>query len=75
MTSKIKGMTLKIYEILDFSGIARADYIIHNGEPHLIEINAVPGQSAESIIPKMAAHEGLSLKQLFEDVIEVALKG
>jgi len=75
MTSKIKAMTLKVYEILDFSGIARADYIIHNGEPHLIEINAVPGQSAESIIPKMAAHEGLSLKQLFEDVIEVALKG
>ena len=75
MTSKIKAMTLKVYEILDFSGIARADYIIHNGEPHLIEINAVPGQSTESIIPKMAAHEGLSLKQLFEDVIEVALKG
>ena len=75
MTSKIKAMTLKVYEILDFSGIARADYIIHNGEPHLIEINAVPGQSAESIIPKMAAHEGLSLKQLFEDVIEVVLKG
>ena len=75
MTSKIKAMTLKVYEILDFSGIARADYIIHNGEPHLIEINAVPGQSAESIIPKMAAHEGIALKQLFEDVIEVALKG
>ena len=75
MTAKIKGLTLKIYEILDFSGIARADYIIHNGEPHLIEINAVPGQSAESIIPKMAAQEGVSLKQLFEDVIQVALKG
>jgi D-alanine-D-alanine ligase len=75
MTSKIKTMTLKVYEILDLSGIARADYIIHDGEPHLIEINTVPGQSAESIIPKMAAQEGVSLKQLFEDVIEVALKG
>ena len=75
MTAKIKKMTLKVYEILDFSGIARADYIIHNGEPHLIEINAVPGQSAESIIPKMAAEQGVSLKQLFEDVIQVALKG
>jgi D-alanine-D-alanine ligase len=74
MTKKIKGLTLKVYEILGFSGIARADYIIHDGEPHLIEINAVPGQSAESIIPKMAAQEGVSLKQLFEDVIQVALK-
>jgi len=74
MVKRIKETTLKVYEILDFSGIARADYIIHNGEPHLIEINAVPGQSAESLIPQMAAHEGISLKQLFGDVIEVALR-
>lgn len=74
MTEKIKTITKKIYEILDLSGIARADYIIHNGEPHLIEINTVPGLSAESIIPQMATHEAISLKQLFGDVLEVALK-
>ena len=73
MTDKIKATTLKIYEILDFSGIARADYIIHNGEPHLIEINCVPGMTEESIIPQMVAHEGISLKQLFSEVLEVAL--
>jgi len=71
---KIKATTQKVYEILGLSGIARADYILHNGEPHLIEINTVPGQSAESIIPQMASHEGVSLKQLFDDVLEVALK-
>lgn len=70
---KIKETTKKIYEILDLKGICRADYIIQNNEPYLIEINTVPGQSAQSIIPQMAAHEGISLKQLFDDVITFSL--
>ena len=69
----IKATTQKIYEILDLSGICRADYIVVNDVPHLIEINTVPGQSAQSIIPQMAAHEGISLKDMFNDVISVAL--
>lgn len=69
----IKATTQTIYEILDLSGICRADYIVVNDVPHLIEINTVPGQSAQSIIPQMAAHEGIPLKELFNDVISVAL--
>jgi len=69
----IKATTQKVYEILDLSGICRADYIVVNDVPHLIEINTVPGQSAQSIIPQMVAHEGISLKDLFNDVISVAL--
>jgi D-alanine-D-alanine ligase len=72
IASKVKEETKKIYGILDLSGIARADYILQNDEPYLIEINAVPGLSKESLIPQMAAHEGISLKQLFNEVIEVA---
>ncbi len=70
---KVKENTKKIYEKLGLSGIARADYILHNGVPHLIEINTVPGQSAESIIPQMAAAAGIELKDLFNEVIEYAL--
>lgn len=70
---KVKETTKKVYEILDLSGICRADYIIVNDIPHLIEINTVPGQSAQSLIPQMAAHEGILLKELFNDVMDVAL--
>ncbi|MCO6501328.1 MAG: D-alanine--D-alanine ligase [Vicingus serpentipes] len=73
LTRKIKATTRKIYEIIDLKGICRADYIIQNNEPYLIEINTVPGQSAQSIIPQMAAHERISLKQLFNEVIEIAI--
>ena len=74
LVQKIKIITKKIYEILDLEGIARADYILQQGDPYLIEINTVPGLSKESLIPQMAAHQEISLKQLFSEVMEVAIK-
>ncbi len=73
IASKVKSCTKKIVEILDLKGIARADYILQDKEPYFIEINTVPGLSSASLIPQMAAYDGISLKQLFNDVIEVAL--
>lgn len=73
IAERVKATTKKVYEILDLKGIARADYILQNGEPYLIEINTVPGLSNESLIPQMAAYEGISLKQLFNEVIAVCL--
>ena len=73
LTQKVKETTSKIYSILGLAGICRADYIIQQGEPYLIEINTIPGQSEASLIPQMAAYEGISLKELYNDVIELAL--
>lgn len=73
LATKVKAVTKQIVELLDMDGIARADYIIQNNEPYLIEINTVPGLSKESLIPQMAAHEGISLKRLFNEVIEVTI--
>ncbi len=73
LTAKIKKTTLTIYNLLGLEGIARVDYIVENNIPYVIEINTVPGQSAESIIPKMAEVEGISLAELFNEVIEVTL--
>jgi D-alanine-D-alanine ligase len=74
METKVKAITTKIVELLDMNGIARADYIIQGNEPYLIEINTVPGLSKESLIPQMAACEGIPLKQLFNEVLEKAYK-
>jgi D-alanine-D-alanine ligase len=73
ITSKVKALTTKIVELLDMDGIARADYIIQGNEPYLIEINTVPGLSAASLIPQMAACEGIPLKQIFNEMMEVTL--
>ena len=70
ITKKIKKLTHDIYDILGLRGIARVDYILKDEIPYLIETNTVPGQSAESIIPQMAAIDGISMKELFSEVIE-----
>ena len=74
LTKKIKTLTNHIYDILNLKGIARIDYIVTTkGSPYIIEINTVPGQSAESIIPQMAEVEGIGLEELFGEVISTTM--
>jgi D-alanine-D-alanine ligase len=73
LTNKIKAVTQEIFELLDLKGIARADYILQGDEPYLIEINTVPGMSGASLIPQMAEHDGIALKDLLNEVIQFAL--
>jgi D-alanine-D-alanine ligase len=52
------------------SGITRCDFIIQDGEPYFIEINATPGLSKESIVPKQALAAGMTLTEFFGYIIE-----
>lgn len=72
LTQKIKEITHNVFSLLNMTGIARIDYIVMNNIPYLIEINTVPGQSAQSIIPQMAKAEGIPLGQIFDEVIELS---
>ena len=73
LTDEIKDISERIYKSLGLAGVCRIDYIIKEGVPHVIEINTVPGQSTESIVPKMAAIEGVSLTDLFSCLIDQAI--
>jgi D-alanine-D-alanine ligase len=63
----------KIYKKLNLSGLSRADFIIVGDDPYFIEMNMVPGITAESILPKQALSAGISLEELFGNSIEEAL--
>ena len=64
----------KIYKSLNLNGLSRSDFIIVGDDPFFIELNMVPGITAESILPKQAKAAGISLKDLFGNAIEMALK-
>jgi D-alanine-D-alanine ligase len=71
LTESIKRQAEMIYNKLNLSGLARVDYIIdRKGQPFLIEVNTVPGLSAESILPKQAKYLGISLSDLFGKSVE-----
>ncbi len=72
--TKVTAMAKKVYEVLKMKGFSRSEYIFKNGEPHLLEVNTVPGLTKASILPQQAAAAGISLAELFENAIEEALK-
>jgi len=55
-------------------GFSRSEFIFKNDEPHLLEINTVPGLTRESILPQQAAAAHIPLADLFDNAIEEALK-
>lgn len=65
----LKDTTARIYKYLNCKGIARADFIFHQGRPHFVEINTNPGLSEASIVPKQIKHTGKTLKEVFTHII------
>ena len=60
----------RIYSTLQLKGLSRIDFMLVGDLPYFIELNMVPGLSAESILPKQAREAGMSLSELFESAIE-----
>ena len=71
---KLEKTARKVYKSLNMSGFTRSEFIVVNGEPYFLEMNTVPGLTAASIIPQQAAEANISLPQLFDNAIEMALK-
>jgi len=70
---KIETVAKRAYEVLKMKGFSRSEFIIVNGEPHMLEMNTIPGLTTESILPQQAREAGISLPELFENAIELAL--
>ena len=73
LEDKVNKVAKKVYDILKMTGFSRSEYIFKDGEPHLIEMNTVPGLTEASILPQQAAAAGIGLAELFENAIEEAL--
>ena len=73
MTQKVGAVAKRAYEVLKMKGFSRSEFIIVNEEPHMLEMNTIPGLTTESLIPQQAAAAGISLEDLFTNAIELAL--
>lgn len=71
---KVNKVAKQVYQVLRMKGFSRSEYIFKNGEPHLLEVNTIPGLTKESILPQQAQAAGISLAELFDNAIEEALK-
>jgi D-alanine-D-alanine ligase len=72
--NKICQAAKRAYEVLNCRGVVRIDFILDGatGEPYMLEVNTVPGQSEASIIPQQVKAMGWTLKDFYTAVIEEA---
>ena len=74
MTKKVGDIAKRVYQILKMKGFSRSEFIIVNNEPFMLEMNTIPGLTAESLIPQQAKAAGISLEDLFTNAINEVLK-
>ena len=72
MTAKVAAIAKRAYEVLKMKGFSRSEFILVDGEPHMLEMNTIPGLTTESLIPQQAAAAGISLEDLFTNAIELS---
>jgi len=74
IAEKIRAAAKKIYTVFNCRGVVRIDFIYNEkaGEPFMLEVNTVPGQSDASIVPQQVKAMGWSLKEFYTALIEEA---
>ncbi len=75
LTNQIKKEAVKIYQIFNCKGIIRVDFIYNEeeGQPYMLEINTVPGQTEASLVPQQVKAMGWSLMDFYTALIEECL--
>ncbi len=75
IAQQIKSEAVKIYQIFNCRGIVRIDFIYNEeaGEPFMLEINTVPGQTAASLVPQQVTAMGWTLMDFYTALIQECL--
>ena len=71
ITKKVQEISIEIYQLLQLRSIARIDFMLVDNIPFVIEVNTIPGFSAESIIPKMIKESGNSISEVWSQILKV----
>ena len=74
LTLKCQNLSKDIYKILNAKGLVRVDYILKNDEFYFLELNAIPGMTSESLVPKQIKASAFTMNEIFEKLIQEALK-
>jgi D-alanine-D-alanine ligase len=75
IAGKMRAAAKKIYQAFNCWGIVRIDFIYNEerGQPFMLEINTVPGQSEASVVPQQVLAMGWTLKDFYSALIDDAL--
>ena len=70
---EVQKQAKSIYQLMQLRSIARIDFMVVNGVPHVIEVNTTPGFSPASIVPQMIQCDGSTIHDFWKEIIAVEL--
>jgi D-alanine-D-alanine ligase len=73
VTLAVQSQAQKIYDLMGLRAIARIDFMVVNGTPHVIEVNTTPGFSPASIVPQMLEVAQIGIQDFWTSIIQVEL--
>lgn len=73
VAEKARDLARRIYHSLDCDGLVRVDFILQGEEFYFLELNTIPGMSAESIVPQQAAADDIAPGQFVEWPLKACL--
>lgn len=74
-TRKVLGLAEAAHAALHCGSYSRVDFRVHGRRPYLIELNSLPGLTALSYLPRIAAHRGIGFAALCERILDAATLG
>jgi D-alanine-D-alanine ligase len=72
---RLQDVSVAACRLLGCRGAARVDFMVREREFYCLEVNTIPGMTATSLLPKAAAHAGISFNELVQRILEDAALG
>ena len=69
---EVKNIALKAHKLIGCRGITRSDFKFYKNKFYLLEINTQPGMTKLSLVPEIAAYNGINFKDLIEWILKDA---
>ncbi|WP_127576143.1 D-alanine--D-alanine ligase [Paenibacillus barengoltzii] len=73
VAARVREAALACYRLLQCRVYARVDMILKDGVPYVLEVNTLPGMTANSLLPRSAAAAGIPYSELLDRIIELSL--
>ncbi|WP_025721220.1 D-alanine--D-alanine ligase [Paenibacillus sp. 1-18] len=70
---RVREAALASYRLLQCKVYARVDMILCQDRPYVLEVNTLPGMTANSLLPKSAEAAGITFAQLLDHIIAISL--
>jgi len=73
LTSRLQTLALSVHRLVGLRDYSRTDFIVtDHGRPTILEVNALPGLTNQSLLPDEAQHSGISYEALIDRLIHAA---